>query len=415
VAAGAAIALAACSGGSTGTEIRSDAPRAPVDRSTTAATVLANSDLATDLYGQLARHDQNFVFSPYAVSLALAEVASGAAGVTELQLAATQHQHRDLDLRSGLNTLAQQIATRDGDQQNDVRQGQVSIEIPVALWGQLDTRVETPFLTDLARWFGTGIRLVDFRSDPDAARQSIDDWTSDQTSDQFDDIVGPGQISEATRLVMTAATFITAPWDERFDATRTRQTTFHLLDGQTDVATTMSITSPQGLLYAKGDHWVAVMLPYLGRQLAMVLIVPDQGSFDRVQSGLDGTGFQTLLGQLRPTPLALEMPRFQVSTTAGLEGPLSAEGAPSLFDPNRAQLPGITADEPLWVSRFDEQAFISADEEGTQASAPTAIRTPPPTPPTTIPVVIDRPFMVAVVDRASGEPLLFGRVVDPVS
>ena len=53
--------------------------------------------------------------------------------------------------------------------QNDVRQGQVSIDLPISLWGQLDTLVKQPFLDDLARWFGTGMRLVDFRSDPGAA------------------------------------------------------------------------------------------------------------------------------------------------------------------------------------------------------------------------------------------------------
>ncbi len=45
----------------------------------------------------------------------------------------------------------------------------MSIDLPISLWGQLDTLVKAPFLDDLARWFGTGMRLVDFRSDPGAA------------------------------------------------------------------------------------------------------------------------------------------------------------------------------------------------------------------------------------------------------
>ncbi len=86
-----------------------------------------------------------------------------------------------------------------------------------------------------------------------------------------------------------------------------------------------------------------------------------------------------------------------------------------MFDPARAKLPGITGDEALWVSHFDEEAFVSADEEGMQASAPTAVRAPVAGAPPSTSLDIDRPFMVAVVDRASGEPLLFGRVVDPTS
>jgi serpin B len=408
------VLAAACSGSPTGTEVRSSTRRAPIERSTIAATVAANSQLATDLYKQLARDHQNFSFSPYAVSVALGQVGTGASGVTATQLAAVQHQPAELKLESGLNSLALQIASRAGDRQSDVRQGHISIQLPISLWGQQDTQIRRPFLMQLSRWFGTGMRMVDYRSDPGAARIAINNWVADQSSNLFTEIVSPGQITDGTRLVMTAAAVIAAPWDQRFDATRTRPTTFHLLNGQTRDATTMSVSSPNGLLYAKGDQWQAVMVPYLGRQLAMVVLVPDAGRFGAVESGLDGAELQAVLAALRPTPLALEMPRFQISTRVNLNAAVSALGASSLFNPSQASLPGITADEALAVSQFDEQAFISADEEGTQASAPTAVRNGPlPTPPTTS-LLIDRPFLVAVVDRASGEPLLFGRVVDPM-
>jgi serpin B len=407
------VLLAACSSASTGTQLQSDAPRAPVDRSTTAATALANSDLAVDLYHQLARQGGNFVFSPLTISVGLAELAGGASGVTALQIASVQHQRPGVDLRSGLNTILQQVDSRAGDRQNDVRQGQVSLQLPVMLWGQLDTQISPTFLDSLSRWFGSGMRMVDFRSDPGSARRAVNDWMSDQTSAEFGDIVGHGEIDEGTELTATAAAFVTAPWDQRFDAARTRQTTFHLIGGETQDATSMSITSTRGLFYAKGDGWQAVMLPYLGRQLAMVLLVPDRARFAAVTAGLDGAGFQRVLASLAPTSIDLEMPRFQFATTLPLEPLLVAAGAPSLFDENTAKLPGITADAPLWLSAFDEQAFVSADEEGMQASAPTDVHPGPPPPPPAVHLVVDRPFVVAVVDRASGEPILFGQVADP--
>ena len=95
--------------------------------------------------------------------------------------------------QSGLNTLAQQIASRDGDRQNDVRQGHVTIEIPVALWGQQDTQVEPPFLVAAGP-------LVRHRHAPGrlplrprlGPRPPINDWMADQTSDQFDAGGGAG-------------------------------------------------------------------------------------------------------------------------------------------------------------------------------------------------------------------------------
>ncbi|HVN52543.1 MAG TPA: serpin family protein, partial [Acidimicrobiales bacterium] len=386
--------VAACASTSTGTEVRSKVHRAPIDRHTTASTVASNDALAIDLYRSLARRDTNFVFSPYAVSLALAEVAAGAKGITALELAGAQHQAPGQDLPSGLNTLAQQIATRAGDRQNDVRQGQISIQLPVSLWGQLDTRVEQPFLDDLARWYGTGIRLVDFRSDPSTARTQVNRWMAQQSASEFDSVVPPGQVTQATRLLMTAGAFLAAPWDQRFDASRTRQTTFHLRDGSTTDVTTMSIASPEGLLYGRGAGWQAVMVPYLGRQLAMVLVVPDEGRFGSVERDMDGPELQAVLDAMHPAPLELDMPRFQFSTRVTLDPLLRAQGLTTLFDPARARLPGITGDEALWVSQFDEEAFISADEEGMEASAPTAVRAAPPMPASAVALSIDRPFLV---------------------
>ncbi len=409
------LGVAACTSTSSGTEVRSSAGRAPIDRSTTAAIVAANSQLGTDLYHQLARQDQNFSLSPYAASLALAEVGAGAAGVTADQVAAVQHVADPHQLDSGLNTLSQQIDSRDGDRQNDVRQGHVTVQIPVAIWGQLDTHVEPHFLDQLARWFGTGMRLVDFRSDPPSAATTVNDWMSDETSGQLEAVVPTKQTTEATRLITTTGTAIAAPWDQRFDVSRTRQDTFHRLDGRTEDDTTMSITASRGLLYDAGPGWRAVMLPYLGRQLAMVVIVPDAGRFADFESRFDGPMLQTVLDGLVPTSINLEMPRFQFSTQSDLSGPLSTLGAASLFQPTQAHLPGITADEPLWLAAADEQSFLSADEEGSQASAPTAVLAPPPVEPVAESLNVDRPFVVAVVDRASGEPLLLGRVVDPLS
>ena len=407
------LAAAACSSTSAGTEQQVSANRAPMQRATTATTVAANSQLATDLYHQLAAREQNFSFSPYAASIALAQVGAGAAGATATQLTVVQHVGDQHQLEAGLNTLMQQVASRDGDRQNDTRQGHVTVQIPIAVWGQLDTHVSQPFLNQLARWFGAGMHLVDFRSDPDAAGGTINTWMADQTANQLTRVVPTGQTTQATRLITAAGTYIAAPWDQRFDVSRTRQDTFHLLNGSTQDATTMSLTAARGLLYDRGPGWQAVMVPYLGRQLAMVLIIPDQGSFASYESHLDGPALQAVLEGLAPTPLNLEMPRFQVSTNVDLRSALTALGATSLFDPASAQLPGITTDEPLSQAAADQVSYLSADEEGSQASAPTAVVAQPPATPATVSLRVDRPFLVTVVDRASGEPLLLGRIVTP--
>ncbi len=409
-----ALALASCSGSSTGTEVRSHEPRDPVDREMLVPTVLANSWLGTDLYGALARRNENFAFSPYGVSVALAMAGAGAQGTTAEQLATVQHLTPELDLDAGLNTLDQMLDGRSGEQTSDVRKGRVSLEIPVALWGQKDTRFEQPFLDSLARSFGTGMRVVDFRSDPNTSREAINSWIRDQTKGTIEELMPRGSVTDTTRLVASEAAAIQAPWDIPFDASRTTQAPFTLLDGSSTAATMMGVAAPTGLLYANGDGWQAAALPYLGRQLEMIVLVPDAGRFDDVESRFDGGELQRVVSLMRATSLDLQLPRFAFTTRGELDDPVSEIGAPAAFIDGQADFNGITTDEALAISEFPHQAYLSVDEEGTEASATTVIPPEAPARPvTTTTLRVDRPFIVMVIDRATGEPLFLGRVMNP--
>ena len=416
VLAAAALLAAACGGRSTGTEVRADTAQDPPDRASIAPTAAANSAFGADLYRELAARGDNFVISPYGISTGLAMAAAGAGGTTAEQLASVQHVTGDLDLDLGLSSIRQQLAQRNGEQSSDVRRGKVSLQIPTALWGQKGTQLLDPFLEQLSRSFDTGVRLVDFRSDPDAARRAINNWVRGETDDAIEELVPRGTITDLTRLVVSDAASLQAPWDVPFDPTRSRPAPFTLLDGQTVTPMTMTALAPEGLLYAADDGWEAVGLPYLGRQLEMVVLVPESGRFAEVEDRLDGAELQRVVSRLRPTPLDLRLPRFGFTTQLDLSDPLAAIGAPSAFATGEADFSGITEDEPLSISSFPHQTFLSADEDGTEATATQVIRSTDDQPTVKLTAVaVDRPFIVVVIDRATSEPLLLGRVVNPTS
>jgi serine protease inhibitor len=405
-----------CTGPSTGTEVRSHAERDPANRSMIAPTALANSSLGATLYRTLATRNDNFVFSPYEVSTGLAMAAAGANGTTADQLGVVQHVTPGLDLNDGLNSISQQLAGRSGEQSSEVRRGRITLELPTSLWGQKETRLKEPFLDTLSRYFGTGIRLVDFRSDPEASRRAMNSWVRGQTHNTIEELVPRGTITNVTRLVVTAAASLQAPWDVPFDANRSRPAPFTLLDGQTVSPITMTAQSPDGLLYAKSDGWEAVGMPYLGRQLEMVLIAPDPGRFADVESRLDGAELQRVVTLLKPTPLDLRIPRFGFTTQQNLADPLVDIGASAAFTPGEADFSGITDDEALSISSFPQQTFLSADEDGTTQGTATQVITSKDQPSIKLtPVSIARPFIVMVIDRATGEPIFLGRVLNPTA
>jgi serpin B len=75
----------------------------------------------------------------------------------------------------------------------------------------------------------------------------------------------------------------------------------------------------------------------------------------------------------------------------------------------------MTAEERLFVGMVIHQANITVDEQGTEAAAATAVgmraTSAPMDPP--VELTIDRPFLYAVRDTATGAVLFLGRVSDP--
>jgi len=67
----------------------------------------------------------------------------------------------------------------------------------------------------------------------------------------------------------------------------------------------------------------------------------------------------------------------------------------------------------LFVSDVVHQAFVKVNEKGTEAAAATAVVNGITSLPSGRPVEINRPFLFAIRDNATGAIVFLGRVVNP--
>ena len=89
-------------------------------------------------------------------------------------------------------------------------------------------------------------------------------------------------------------------------------------------------------------------------------------------------------------------------------------GMPVAFNPLLADFSGIAGTRELFISDVIHKAFVSVDEEGTEAAAATGVIVGTISiPPNPIPVAIDKPFIFLIRDIKTGEILFVGRVLDP--
>jgi len=382
-----------------------------VSTSEQASLVEGNSAFAFDLYQALKEEDGNLFYSPYSISLALAMTYAGARGETAQQMADTLQFLLEQDrLHPVFNWLDAELAKRGEGAAGKDGEG-FRLNIVNAIWGQKDYEFLTDFLDVLAENYGAGLRILDFITETEKSRLTINDWVSDQTEGRIEDLIPQGAIGELTRLVLTNAIYFNAAWEYPFDEDITVDGPFYLLDGGQVIVPMMKQTESFG--YTEGEGYQAVELLYDGCELSMVILLPEAGNFEAFEEGLQGQQVSDIISGLQPTEVALTMPRFEFDSEFSLNDTLAEMGMPIAFS-GAADFSGMTGNRELFISDVIHKAFVAVDEAGTEAAAATAVimeLTAVPEPP--VEVTIDRPCIFLIRDIETGAILFVGRIMNP--
>ncbi len=378
--------------------------------------VAGNTAFSLELYSVLSGGDGNLFYSPYSISLALAMAYGGARGATESQIAETLRFNLPQDqLHPAFNALDLDLASRNMEKRDE----RFELNIANSVWGQQGHGFLDRYLDTLALNYGSSVRNVDFRRRLQDARQSINDWVSDETEGRIEDLIAPNAINPLTRLVLVNAVYFKAEWQHSFDERATSGGAFYTLEGTESRVEMMR--QIESFPYARGDDYQALELPYKGGNVSMVIVLPDAGEFSGFETSLDSNLLSSLAGGLESRRVRLTMPKFQLDANLGLVDTLGAMGMPNAFDAKKAEFQGMDGlsclagdDECLSIANVVHQAHLSVDEAGTEAAAATAVMAGVTSaePQEPIELTIDRPFVFLIRDRETGTILFLGRVVE---
>ncbi len=332
--------------------------------------VQGNNAFALDLYHQLTPTSGNLFFSPYSISSALAMTYAGAAGGTAQEMADVFHFPQDENyLHSGFNALDQYL---EGLADLAVPQDQgdpFQLTIANAIWGQEGFPFEQGFLDTLAVNYGAGLRLLDYIQDPEKSRQTINAWVSDQTQDKIQDLIPQGAIDSDTRLVLSNAIYFKATWLEPFQESRTEDAPFYGLDGEVSQVPMMSTGSDANYLYYDGEGFQAIALPYVGGEVSMLVLVPDEGNFAEFQASLTPETLDLIVGQMSYQAVRLRFPKFEFESEFSLADSLAAMGMPSAFS-DTADFSRMTGAKDLFISDVFHKAFVGVDRKARKPLQP---------------------------------------------
>ncbi len=397
--------------------VASDVERAAGDPTALAPVADGLRLLAGDLYRRLAAEPGNLVLSPYSIAIALGMTLVGANGRTAAEMRAVLHAERLGDRwHKGLNALTAGTDARAGEQERaDGSKATLELSTANQLFGQRGVGWEADFLDLIAKEYGAGLRTVDYETAAEEARALINTWVEQQTHDRIVDLVPEGIIDPSTRLVLVNAIYLKAPWEHPFEKSLTAPGTFRRLDGSTVSTDLMRRPDIEGGWVA-ADGFRAAVLPYAGGKLAMSVVLPDEGRFELVEDVMAKGGYGPVLAQqAAPATIDLTLPRWSFRTEVPLKEALMAMGMPTAFGDGADFTPMTDEDLDLVIAEVLHQGFIAVDEEGTEASAATAVVMAETAAPVAKVLVVDRPFLFLIHDAEHGTPLFVGRVTDPTA
>jgi len=288
------------------------------------------------------------------------------------------------------------------------------LNIANAIWGQIGHPFLPAFLDTLAMNYGAGLRLTDFQNALEASRQESNQWVEDQTKGRIKYLIPEGSLTDATRLVLTNAIYFKADWMMPFSADLTMEKPFNLLDGSQVNVDMMAQSEEHSYPYAAGDGYQAIELPYIGNQVSMLLIVPDQGNYEAIEEQLDAAMIEDINTQLLERLVDLSMPKFSFTWKLNLKEALEVMGMRDAFQTELADFSGMDGEKDLHIQNIFHKAFVAVDEKGTEAAAATAVdmsleamMEPG------VEFWVDRPFIFLIRHRETGAVLFAGRMLDP--
>lgn len=390
---------------------RQEAPAVPQSDLQTLSA--GNTAFALDLFQQLKSKDGNLFYSPYSISEALAMTYAGARSSTASQMADVLHYTLPQEaLHPAFNALDQELASRKSEPTEFSGSG-FQLNIANSLWGQQGYAFEESFLDTLALNYGAGMRLVDYAQNSEAVRQEINNWVSQQTEQKIQDLVPPGALNSLTRLVLANAIYFKAAWASQFEASQTQIQPFTLLDGSPVQVPLMQ--QEEDFNYAEGSGWQAVELPYEGRQVSMLILLPEREQFSAFQDSLTPQKLDEILSSLADSQVILSFPQFEYDSEFALSQTLQALGMKDAFS-TQADFTGMEPNGELFISEVLHKAYVKVNEEGTEAAAATAVvmeAKAMPMQKEPVEMRIDHPFIFLIRDNSTGTILFMGRVLDP--
>ena len=359
----------------------------------------SSADFAIKLFQQTRNGNKNSLISPLSVMLALSITANGAKGKTLVQMESLLGG--DIPMETLNEYLYSYIKALPSEKT-------AKLNIANSIWFKDNGfTAEKAFLQKNADYFGAAAYKSPFDG---KTLQDINNWVKKNTDGMIEKIIDDLDQDAVMYLINTV--LFDAEWENIYKKDEVRDGTFTTLDG---TKKTVSMMYSEEHSYFDDGKAIGFIKSYKDGYSFVALLPNGDISLSDYVASMTGKSFIDIIKNAKDVPVKTAMPKFSYDYDIEMSGALKALGMTKPFDAAKADFSALGSSDSgnIFISRVLHKAYIAVDEKGTKAGAATAVETVY----TTLgegvyKVTLDRPFVYAVIDDATGLPVFIGTVTD---
>ena len=351
------------------------------------------NQFAGALFGNLLENNsgENLVFSPYSVFTLLMLAADASAGKTQ-----TEITHAVLNRLRFDPSLA---ALRDIQDQLMKETAFSSANAVIVRADKKDT--VNPDYPDHLREIFNGELFAGENS-----VQTVNEWACRNSNGMIRNLADDS-MKESLVCLLNACTFL-AGWGKKYKDISVQYSDFHNGDGS---VSRIAMLNSYERTYIENKFFIGFAKPYAGDAFSYIVLLPKNG-MQFTKEALESIDYSCCLCGQTNTIAKVIMPEFQVSSDYDLIDICKKLGIRTIFTP-QADFSPMTSDW-LMAEAVRHKAHIKVDRAGTEAAAVAAMHMCVGGIPARFPeekeVIVDRPFIYAIVHHDTGLPVFAGMV-----
>lgn len=359
--------------------------------------IVNTTDFSIELFKNTFSEKENTLISPISAMFPLAMTANGANGNTLSQMNQVLSKDIPLDtLNKYLYSFRKSLKSTEKSK----------MHISNSIWFRDGLEVQKDFLQTNSDFYDASIYQSPFNNQ---TLKDINNWIEETTNGHIDK--GLDVINGNTMMYLINTLEFDSKWKVKYEKESINDDSFYNQNGSDTLCKFMSSTENYYLDDGKATGFIK---PYYNDNYRFIALLPNEGiSISEYINEMTGEKFINTLNNATETLVSAEIPEFHYEYSLSLKDALITLGMKDATS-KEADFSKINNSQDLFIGDIIQKTYIYVDPKGTRAGALTIVMvaTKSADDSTDKSVILNRPFVYAIVDSKTNIPIFMGVVSD---